>query len=89
MHTLVSAKGACAQAIAKVAGGPSLPAFPNIGDIAVSAGNKKLSCSHVIHTTCCHWNGGTGEVVGINSFMFKGFPSRRVKSSDIRRGKTK
>ena len=74
MHTLVSTQGACAQAIAKVAGGPLDTAVPNTGEIIVSGSNKRLSCSHVIHTTCCHWNGGTGEVVGINSFMPKGSP---------------
>lgn len=56
---LVSSVGASYQAIVN-SGVPAM-ANPNIGDITVSPG-LPLS-NHVIHTNCCKWQGGQGEVV--------------------------
>lgn len=59
---IVLSHGVCPQAIIN-AGGPGL-VFPDAGEITVSGGFG-LPCSHVIRTTCCKWNGGKGEGVGI------------------------
>ena len=56
---LVSSVGASYQAI--VNSGVRAMANPNVGDITVSPG-LPLS-NHVIHTNCCKWQGGQGEVV--------------------------
>ena len=44
------------------AGVPAM-ANPNVGDITVNSGLPLTN--HVIHTNCCQWQGGKGEVVGI------------------------
>ena len=56
---LVTSVGASYQAI--VNSGVPAVAKPNVGDITVSPGFP-LS-NHVIHTNCCKWQGGQGEVV--------------------------
>ena len=56
---LVSSVGASYQAIIN-SGVPAM-ANPNVGDITVSPGSP-LS-NHVMHTNCCKWQGGQGEVV--------------------------
>jgi len=38
--------------------------IPNTTEITVTPGFA-LPCSHVIHTTCCPWNKGTGEAVSV------------------------
>ena len=44
------------------AGVPAM-ANPNVGDITVNSGLPLAN--HVIHTNCCQWQGGKGDVVGI------------------------
>ena len=43
------------------AGVPAM-ANPNVGDITVNSGSPLTK--HVIHTNCCKWQGGKGDVVG-------------------------
>ena len=38
--------------------------LPNTTEITVTPGFA-LPCSHVIHTTCCPWNKGSGEAVSV------------------------
>ena len=58
---LVSSVGASYQAIIN-SGVPAM-ANPNVGDITVSSG---LPLSNlVMHTNCCKWQSGQGEVVSI------------------------
>jgi len=58
---LVSSVGASSQAMVN-AGVPAM-ANPNVGDITVNSGLPLTK--HVIHTNCCLWQGGQGDVVGI------------------------
>ncbi|KAJ7377463.1 positive regulation of interleukin-4-mediated signaling pathway [Desmophyllum pertusum] len=61
-HTLVSPQGVCSKAIFNAAG-PNIANYfqaPQPGEITITPGYR-LACSHVIHTCCPNWNGGTGE----------------------------
>ena len=66
---LVSSLGASYQAIVNT-GVPAM-ASPNVGDITVSPGSPL--CSHVIHTNCCKWQGGQGEVVSTIKYKVLSF----------------
>ena len=57
---LVSSVGASCQAMVN-AGVPAM-ANPNVGDITVNSGLPLTK--HVIHTNCCQWQRGKGDVVG-------------------------
>ena len=65
-HTLVSPQGVCSKAIFTAAGPDIAKMFqvPPQGEILVTPGYQ-LACSHVIHTSCCKWDGGNGEWVRI------------------------
>ena len=56
---LVSSVGASGEAIVNV--DVLAMANPNVGGITVNSGLPLTK--HVIHTNCCQWQGGQGEVV--------------------------
>ena len=56
---MVSSVGASSQAMINV--DVLSMANPNVGDITVNSGLPLTK--HVIHTNCCQWQGGQGEVV--------------------------
>jgi len=62
---LVSSVGASSQAM--VNADVLAMANPNVGDITVNSGLPLTK--HVIHTNCCQWQGGQGEVVSNSQAM--------------------
>jgi len=68
---LVSSVGASSQAMVNV--DVLAMANPNVGDIIVNSGLPLTN--HVIHTNCCQWQGGQGEVV--STFAVYNFQAMR------------